>query len=95
MAIHGEIPYEKKKRRGQAIYDAKIRHLIGPEDEDKFVKIDVISGDYEIGDDSIVTGRKLRARRPDAVIHPIQGHHTRVPVMRSPRGIASRARATQ
>lgn len=88
MTAPDKMPYAEKKRRAQAIYDAQIRHLIGPAEMEKFVKIDVLTGDYEIGDDSIAAGRKLRARRPEAVMHTIQGHRTRVLVVRSPLNFA-------
>ena len=76
--------YEEKKRQAEEIYDAKIRYLIGPEDEDKYVKIDVLTGDYEIHENQATAGRKLRERRPDAVIHTMHRHKTRVIRLRSP-----------
>ena len=48
--------YEEKKRKAEEIYEAEIRHLIGPEDEDKYVKIDVLTGDYEIHENSATAG---------------------------------------
>lgn len=95
MTAPGKMPYEAKKRRAQQIYDAQIRHLIGPAEMEKFVKIDVLTGDYEIGDDSIAAGRRLRARRPEAVMHTIQGHSTRVLVVHSPISFARREVAAQ
>ena len=70
--------YEEQKRRGEAIYEAKIRHLIGPEDVDKWVSIDTLTGDYEIHENSATAGRRLRKRRPDAVIHTMRRHKTYV-----------------
>ena len=70
--------YEEQKRRGEAIYEAKIRHLIGPEDAQKWVKIDVLSGDYEIHENRSTAGLNLRERRPDAVIHTMRRHETYV-----------------
>ena len=84
MNVFG-MPYEEQKKRGEAIYDAKIRHLISEADEDKCVNIDVLSGDYEINENSATAGRILRERRPDAVIHTIHRHRTYVGRLRSPR----------
>ncbi len=70
--------YEEKKRKAEEIYEAEIRHLIGPEDEDKYVKIDVLTGDYEIHENAATASIKLRERRPDAVIHTMHRHKTRV-----------------
>ncbi len=77
--------YEEKKRRAEEIYEARIRHLIGPEDEDKFVKIDVLTGEYEIHEKQASAARKLRTRRPDAVIHTMRRHKTHVIRWRTPR----------
>ncbi len=49
------------------IYDEQIKHLVEPQEIGKFIVIDVESGDYEIGEDSLVVGDRLRARRPNAV----------------------------
>ena len=70
--------YEEKKRKAEEIYEVQIRHLIGPEDVDKWVKIDVLSGDYEIHENQSTAGINLRERRPDAVIHTMRRHKTYV-----------------
>ena len=87
MTERSNMPYEEQKRRGQAIYDTQIRHLIAPEDEGKFVLVDVISGDYEIAERSVEARVKLRKRRPGAVIHTMRGHRTHVVLFRSPRRV--------
>ena len=91
MTGRSKMPYEEQKRRGQAIYDAQIRHLIAPEDEGKFVLIDVLTGDYEIAERSAEARSKLRRRRPDAVIHKMRWHKTYVGRLRSPRRIIHKA----
>ena len=85
MDTPNKMPYAEKKERAEAIYDAQIRQQITPEDAKKYVQIDVISGDYEVDENSITAGRRLRARRPDAVIHTMYNHQTPVVRMRSPR----------
>lgn len=86
--------YEEKKRKAEEIYEAEIRHLIGPEDEDKYVKIDVLTGDYEIHENSATAGRKLRERCPDGVFHTIHRHETHVIRWRTPRFL-NKARAVE
>jgi hypothetical protein len=54
--------------RGTEIYDRDIRPSLGPEDEDKFVAIDVDSGDYEINGDDFVATERLLTRIPRALI---------------------------
>ncbi len=87
MTTPSGMSYEERESRAQAIYDANIRHLIGPGEAHKFVKIDVLSGDYEIGENSATAGRILRTRRPGAFIHTMQNHRSRVIKVRGPRRI--------
>ena len=79
------MPYAEQKRRGEAIYQAQIRPRITPEDAAKFVLLDVLSGDYEVDDRSARARMRLRARRPEAVIHKMRNHRTYVGRLRSPR----------
>ena len=95
MTERQTMSYEEQKRRGEAIYDAQIRHQIAPEDESKYVLVDVITGDYEIADRSADARVKLRRRRPDAVIHTMRGHRTHVMLFRSPRRIVRGTEATR
>ena len=87
MTERKTMSYEEQKRRGEAIYEAKIRPQISPEDELKFVLVDVISGDYEIAERSADARVKLRKRQPSAVIHTMRRHETYVIRLRSPRRI--------
>ncbi len=86
--------YEEKKRKAEKIYEAEIRHLIGPEDEDKYVKVDILTGDYEIHENQATAGSKLRTRRPDAVIHTMHRHETHVVRWVTPR-IVRKEKATE
>ena len=81
------IPYAEKQRMAHAIYDVKIRPLMEPADEDKYVMIDIVSGDYEIGENRGTLIRVLRERRPDAVMHCIHRHQSYRGRIRSPRSI--------
>jgi hypothetical protein len=55
--------------RGQALYDTRIRAAVDtPQNHGKFVSIDVLSGDYEIGENHTDTTLNLRRRHPDPVI---------------------------
>ncbi len=94
MTERRTMSYEEQKRRGEAIYEDKIRHLIADEDAGKFVLVDVLTGDYEIADRSADARVKLR-RRPDAVIHTMRGHRTHVMRFRSPRRIVRGTEATR
>ena len=80
-----EIPYAEQERRAHVIYETRIRPKMTPSDEDKYVLIDILTGDYEIGENEAVLTRLLRERRPEAVMHCIHRHQSRFGRVRSPR----------
>lgn len=59
---------EEFARRGDAIYETDVRPYLKPEDDGKFVAIDIESGMYEIEEDELEAGDRLRARVPEAQI---------------------------
>lgn len=83
MSTDSKIPYAEQQRRAHVIYDAKIRSRITPADEDKYVMIDILTGDYEIGENEAALTRLLRERRPEAVMHCILRHQSRSGRVRS------------
>jgi hypothetical protein len=44
----------------------KIRPIVEPGNHGRILAVDVDSGDYELGDDTLSTGDRLLARHPDA-----------------------------
>ena len=56
---------------GKAIYEKKIKHLVEPQKNGKFIVIDVESGDYEIDEQDVVASSRLRERRPNAVTYGV------------------------
>lgn len=69
MAIR-EARYSREEfaRRGQEIYDRVVRAALQPEDEDKFVALDIESGSYEMDRDDYTAVDRLLKRLPDAQI---------------------------
>lgn len=57
---------EEFARRGTELYDKVVRPRIGPDDQGKFVAIDIETGEFEIDEDDFTAGRRLRNRVPDA-----------------------------
>lgn len=55
-------------QRGTEIYDRDILPALRPEDDDKFVAIDIESGEYEIDRNDYAATERLLARRPQAQI---------------------------
>ena len=53
--------------RGAAIYAAQIKARVEPQENGKFIVIDIESGDYEIAEDMLDASHRLRERRPDSI----------------------------
>lgn len=56
-------------RRGRAIYDSRIRSLVEPVQNGRFVAIDIDSGDYEVADAAIDAIDTLDQRHADALYY--------------------------
>ncbi len=60
---------EEITQRGKELYDSNIRPQVEtPENIGKIISINIETGEYEIGDDLIVTSLKLRSKQPDAAL---------------------------
>lgn len=53
-------------RLGGEIFDRQVRPTLRPEDEGKFIAIDVDSGEHELDVDDYAAVTRLRSRRPAA-----------------------------
>ena len=51
---------------GRDIFDRLVRPALGPEDDGKFVAIDVETGDHEVDEDDYAAVKRLRSRRSAA-----------------------------
>jgi hypothetical protein len=59
---------EELARLGDEVYDRKVRPTLRPEDDLKYVAIDVESGEFEIDPDDYTAVMRLRTRLPEADI---------------------------
>jgi hypothetical protein len=59
-------------RLGGEIFDRQVRPALRPEDNGKFVALDVETGDYEIDEDDYTAVARLRARKPAADVWLMQ-----------------------
>jgi hypothetical protein len=59
---------EEFAQRGDAIFERTIRPHLRAQDEGKFVAIDIESGDFELNEDELEAGNRLRARLPQSQI---------------------------
>jgi hypothetical protein len=66
--LKAHYSHEEFARRGQEIFERVIRTALRPEDDGKFVAIDIESGSYEIDRDDRAATERLLVRQPDAQI---------------------------
>jgi predicted ATP-dependent Lon-type protease len=60
---------EEITQRGREIYNSSIRSQVEkPENIGKIVSINVETGEYEVGDDLLVTSLQLRVKQADAAL---------------------------
>jgi hypothetical protein len=59
---------EETARLGQEILDRTVRPALRPEDDGKFVAIDITTSDYELDEDDYTAVTRLRSRRPSAEV---------------------------
>jgi hypothetical protein len=75
---------EEFARRGDAIYEREIRPKLRPEDNDKYVAIDIETGEYEINPDDYTATESLIARNPDAQVWVVRVGHPAVDSFKTP-----------
>ena len=67
---HARYSGEEIARRGEELYQQRLRAQVETtENVGKIISIDIETGDYEIADDPLITGRRLQAKHPDAAIY--------------------------
>jgi hypothetical protein len=59
---------EELARLGGELFDRRVRPSLRPEDDGKFVAVDVVSGEYELDADDYAAVARLRARVPAAEV---------------------------
>jgi hypothetical protein len=59
---------EELARLGTEVFDRRVRPVLRPDDEGKFVAIDVETGEFETDDDDYAAVMRLRTRSPEADI---------------------------
>ena len=59
---------EDVARLGDEIYEREVLPRLAPQDQGKFVLIDVITAAYELDRDEVAASDRLLARHPDAQV---------------------------
>lgn len=67
-----ELSEDEVVDRGKAIYEQQICDQVQKENIGKLMLVDIMTGHWEIGEDRIVSARKLRALNPDAVMYGLR-----------------------
>lgn len=67
-AVRSRCTLVELARLGGEILDRRVQPTLGPQDDGKFVAVDVGSSDYEIDEDDYAAVSRLRTRRPSADI---------------------------
>jgi hypothetical protein len=57
---------DELSRLGGEIFERRVRPTLRPEDDGKFVAIDVTTGEFEIDGDDYTAVMRLRSRKPEA-----------------------------
>ena len=67
-ALKPKYSKEEFARRGMEIFERDIRPSLKPSDDDKYIAIDLESGQYELDHDDFTAGERLLSRIPEAQI---------------------------
>ena len=59
---------EELARLGAEVFDRRVQPALRPEDDGKFVAIDIGTGEYEIDEDDYAAVSRLRSRQPKAEV---------------------------
>jgi hypothetical protein len=59
---------DELSRLGDVVFQRTVKSKLRPEDDGKFVAVDVESGEYEIDEDDYTAVMRLRLRKPSADI---------------------------
>jgi hypothetical protein len=72
-----KYPTSEIVRRGQEIYDRSIRAQVEGEHRGEYLAVDIESGVYALGSNSLSAINNLRSIKPDAVAYLVRvGHRT-------------------
>ncbi len=69
---------EEFARRGHEIYESQVRSQVEADNYGRIVAIDIETGAFEVGEDSLTAAKQLLIRCPDAQIFGIRVGHRAV-----------------
>jgi hypothetical protein len=72
MTTHRDYTDQEIERRGEAIYAERIHPTVGPEDNGKFVTIDIETGAWDMGVDVLALAARLHENHPEAALYTLR-----------------------
>jgi hypothetical protein len=69
---HPPYPKEEIIRRGEELYQSRIRPQVEQSNKGKILVVDIETGDYEIDDDHLQATRRALAKHPGAVLYSLR-----------------------
>jgi hypothetical protein len=66
---HPRFSSDEIVERGQALYDQQIREKVEPQQNGKFLVLDIETGEFEIDPDSVAALERATAKHPDAPLY--------------------------
>ncbi len=66
---HSHYTSDEIVRRGQDTYEQQIRSKLNPEDNGKFLVLDIETGMYEIDSNELAALKRAKAKNPDAALY--------------------------
>ena len=66
---HPRYTSEETARRGQALYEERLRAEVDARDRGKFLVLDIETGEYEIDVDELAALQRAKRKNPDAVLY--------------------------
>ena len=66
---HPRYTSEEIARRGQALYEGRLRTVVDARDRGKFLVLDIETGEYEIDVDELAALQRAKRKKPDAPLY--------------------------
>lgn len=66
---HPRYTSEEIARRGQALYEERLRGEVDPRDRGKFLVLDIETGEYEFDVEELAALQRAKRKNPDAVLY--------------------------
>jgi hypothetical protein len=73
--MHPGYTNEEIGRRGQLLYDQKIRDKVEAENRGRFLVVDITTGEYEIAETDLAASDRAIGKNPGAILYGVRIGH--------------------